>query len=78
MGQGPDLVTEGRLIALRQALAMVIAGKDRASIATALAETVHDGQEDPGAVEMEAFALEAAVADERRAIAREIRLRAGE
>jgi hypothetical protein len=77
MPASPDPTTEGRLIALRQALALIAAGKPPDAIAAALDAPVQDGQEDPGAVPNPAFGIEAAIAEERRRIAAEIRLRSG-
>jgi hypothetical protein len=68
-------VMEGRLLALRQALAMVVAGKDRDALLAWLAAPPGDGQEDPGAVEDGAQVAAAAASRERSALAREIRLR---
>ena len=72
-----DAAIEGRLLALRQVLGMLAAGEDRAAILDRLEETGGDGQEDPGAVPAEGMALELALAEERRQIAREIRRRIG-
>ena len=72
-----DPTVEGRLLALRQVLAMLVAGRDRDGILAALDRAGADGQEDPGAVESGAFAVEGALAEERRMLAQEIRLRAG-
>lgn len=72
-----DATVEGRLLALRQVVAMLIAGHDSARILDMLDDAGRDGQEDPGAVLAEAFALEGAIAEERRALAREIRMRGG-
>ncbi|MBS8225901.1 hypothetical protein [Vannielia litorea] len=72
-----DSTTEGRLIAQRQMIAMMVAGRGREEILHWLEEAMRDGQEDPGAVNEEAFAIEGALADERQALAREIRLRSG-
>lgn len=68
---------EGRLIAQRQVLAMLISGRDKSDILQWLEEAMRDGQEDPGAVESDAFAIEGALAEERQALAREIRMRSG-
>ncbi|MBY6151920.1 hypothetical protein KUV47_01745 [Vannielia litorea] len=72
-----DSTTEGRLIAQRQVIAMILAGRGKDDILQWLEEAMRDGQEDPGAVNEEAFAIEGALADERQALAREIRLRSG-
>ena len=73
-----DPATEGRLIAQRQVIAMIAAGKTAAELVDWLETGLRDGQEDPGALDdSEAFAIEAALAAEREALAREIRLRAG-
>ncbi|MGR3793904.1 hypothetical protein [Vannielia sp. SX4] len=72
-----DSTTEGRLIAQRQVIAMIVAGRGKDDILQWLEEAMRDGQEDPGAVNEEAFAIEGALADERQALAREIRLRSG-
>ncbi|MBY6048178.1 hypothetical protein [Vannielia litorea] len=72
-----DSTTEGRLIAQRQVIAMIVAGRSKDDILQWLEEAMRDGQEDPGAVNEEAFAIEGALADERQALAREIRLRSG-
>jgi len=72
-----DSTTEGRLIAQRQVIAMLVAGRGKDEILQWLEEAMRDGQEDPGAVAEEAFAIEGALADERQALAREIRLRSG-
>lgn len=68
---------EGRLIAQRQLLALIVAGRGKDEILQWLEEAMRDGQEDPGAVESDAFAIEGALAEERQALAREIRLRSG-
>lgn len=68
---------EGRLLALRQALAMVVAGLDREAILAASDGTVHDGQEDPGAVPSAAYALEQALSEEWRMLRREVEALAG-
>lgn len=68
---------EGRLIAQRQLLALIVAGRGKDEILEWLEEAMRDGQEDPGAVESDAFAIEGALAEERQALAREIRLRSG-
>jgi hypothetical protein len=70
-----DPTAEGRLLALRQVLALILAGRDRAAILDWLDAGLLDGQEDPGAVENPAFAVEGALAAERLALAREVRLR---
>lgn len=62
-----DQTVEGRLLALRQVLALVVAGKDRDDVLARLEDTGGDGQEDPGAVQGEGFAIDAALAEERRA-----------
>lgn len=69
--------TEGRLIAQRQVIAMLVAGRSQEDILNWLEAAMRDGQEDPGAVTDEAFAIEGALAEERAALAREIRLRSG-
>lgn len=66
---------EGRLLAHRKLLARLLAGSPgpvRAAIGDWLAgqEVLNDGQEDPGAVPGEGLALELALADELRLIAR--------
>ena len=50
-----DPSVEGRLLALRQVLAMLVAGQDCDRILDALARAEADGQEDPGAVESPAY-----------------------
>ncbi|MCO6383134.1 MAG: hypothetical protein JXQ91_14680 [Vannielia sp.] len=72
-----DPNTEGRLIAQRQVIAMLVAGRGKDEILHWLEEAMRDGQEDPGAVNDTAFAIEGALADERQALAREVRLRSG-
>ncbi|SIN79935.1 hypothetical protein [Vannielia litorea] len=72
-----DPTTEGRLIAQRQVIAMLAAGRSTDEILQWLEDAMRDGQEDPGAVSDTAFAIEGALAEERLAIAREIRLRSG-
>lgn len=76
MTKDPDPTIEGRLLAQRQVLAMMVAGHSREEILDWLEDAGRDGQEDPGAVESAAYAIEGALAAERRALAREIRLRA--
>jgi hypothetical protein len=71
-----DPTVEGRLLALRQALAMVIAGKGPDQILERLDDN-SDGQEDPGAVPSDGLAVDGALVEERRMLAREIRLRQG-
>jgi hypothetical protein len=71
-------VMEGRLLALRQALAMVLAGKSGDEVLAWLAAPPLDGQEDPGAVEDGAQVAQAAAHRERTALARETRLRRGD
>jgi hypothetical protein len=75
MSKDLDPTSEGRLLALRQVVAMLVAGQDCAAILDTLDDAGRDGQEDPGAVPTEAFAIEGALAEERRLLAREIRLR---
>lgn len=69
----PDLQgLEGRLIAHRKALAFLMAQLVPKQSLTAYLETEStpsDGQEDPGAVPSEAFAILGAVADEFRLLA---------
>ncbi|MDF1872245.1 hypothetical protein [Vannielia sp.] len=77
MAHTPDPILEGRMIALRQVLALLIAGRSRDEIINWLDSAMRDGQEDPGAVVDPAFAIEGALSEERAAIAREIHLRSG-
>ncbi|SIO53518.1 hypothetical protein SAMN05444722_3228 [Rhodovulum sp. ES.010] len=68
-----DAVTEGRLLALRQLLVQIAAGHSLREILAFTEDVALDGQEDPGAVPSEAFAVAQALADEKRAIARALR-----
>jgi len=68
-----DPAVEGRLIALRQMLALIAAGRDPDAILEEAEGVAQDAQEDPGAVPSEGFAIQQATAEERRLFARELR-----
>ena len=73
-----DETVEGRLIALRQALALVIAGEGREAILERLEVPVQTGAEDPGLDPGPAFAIEGAAAEERRLLAEAVRRVSGD
>ncbi len=67
---------EGRLIALRQIVALLVAGHpDREAILDLVRErsVMNDGQEDPGAVPTAGVATGTAVAEEYRIFGEEVR-----
>lgn len=77
MSDGLDPRIEGRLLALRQMLAMLAAGQPPQALLDAAERSDTSSDEDPGALPSEVYALEHAVAEERAAFARELRLRLG-
>ena len=68
---------EGRLLALRHILAQIAAGQTGDALLERLLSAQADGQEDPGAVPTEAFALDGALAEEKRQFVRELERRMG-
>ena len=78
------LNTDARLAAQAKVLAMILAELAAAGLAGPLWERLEEremfqgGEEDPGVIPTEAFAFEAAVAEEIRRIVDDARRRAGE
>ena len=83
MAPSRDTDIEGRLMAHRKLLVRLIdmlppAQRDELADWLASASQMHDGQEDPGAVEDPAAALQLAEADEIRLLSDRLHLRLGQ